>query len=190
MALKSLIVGLLVLAIWARSYSVGDVFRRGSATQFIELGSAAGNVIIRFGHDGKPTVLAGSWSRVRSAEPHELFDTTAGPSLSRSDASPWRSAGFGFHHEVIQWPIPLAIYTFLVPHWLIFILAIPSAILWVIRKLRAARGQPGAIAAPTAWCPACCMELRTARMSCPRCGGPVASAAFGAPSLATQSAAS
>src|SRR5439155_20101063 len=43
LALKSLIVALAVLALWGRSYFTGDLVRKGSEAQYVELGSAAGS---------------------------------------------------------------------------------------------------------------------------------------------------
>jgi hypothetical protein len=186
MALKSLVVGLLILAMWVRSYSVGDLFRRGTATQFIELGSTAGTVIIKFGHDGQKTRLDGTWSRVKSEEPHQLLTTNAAAAVNANADAPWHKAGFGYSREMITWPITLNVVTFLVPHWFMFLLAMPSAFLWLWRRLNRARSEGSVVVAPTAWCPTCQRELRNAVMVCPRCGGPVASGAFGAPSLVTR----
>ena len=63
MAIKSLVVGLLILVLWGRSYVVGDMFARGSSTQAIQIGSAVGVMIVQFVHDGHPTKLEGSWHR-------------------------------------------------------------------------------------------------------------------------------
>src|ERR1043165_266700 len=72
-AIKSVVVGALILWLWVRSYFVGDAFRKGSDTQYIELSSGNGAMIIRFGHDGQPTHFTGTWDHVKSAQPDDIL---------------------------------------------------------------------------------------------------------------------
>src|SRR2546421_7472108 len=98
MALKSAVFGVVILLLWARSYVVGDVVRKGNAAQYIELDSANGAVITRFGHDGNPTHLEGSWGHVSEDEPlvikkqRGMAETT------------WNRIGFGYNKVLIEDP--------------------------------------------------------------------------------------
>ena len=153
LALKSLIIGLAVLALWGRSYFVGDLVRKGSETQYIQLGSAAGSTIITFGHDGQKTTFAGKWQYVTAEEPRPMLATAGlGDSV-------WNRLGFGFHRQVVQAPARQMIVTLIAPHWLIFLLAIPSALRWAIRRARAK--NPPAVATD---------DERFAMHECPHCG--------------------
>jgi hypothetical protein len=59
----------------------------------------------------------------------------------------------------------------LLPHWLVFLLAIPSAVLWIWRNT--VRPQP-LKSGDKSWCPACWREIPGIVEKCPGCGGPVA----------------
>lgn len=163
LAIKSVVFGLLVLALWARSYWVGDTFRKGSRTQYIELCSAAGSVVVRFAHDGGPTRLLGSWEYVNSEAPRQALLE------SQMEQSTWNTLGFGFNYDrPTNLPQGLIV-NLMLPYWLVFLLAIPSALLWVVRRRKAA-ATSGAVT----WCPACWKEWPGKRDKCPRCGGVVA----------------
>ena len=173
LAIKSLLVGLAVLALWGRSYFTADLVRKGSATQFIQLGSAAGSTLITFGHDGQKTRLQGRWEYVRAEEPREML-----ASVKLGD-SVWNRIGFGFRREIVYSSPPTMHVTLVVPHWLIFLLAIPSALRWAIRRARA-----GAVLAGSAGggedprlamyeCPNCRQMFARVPPQCPVCGQPL-----------------
>ena len=153
LALKSLILGLVILALWGRSYFVGDLVRKGSDAQYIELGSAAGSAIITFRHDGQKTTFGGKWQYVSHEEPRPML-VAAG-----LGDSVWNRVGFGFQRRVAQAPAHGMIVTLIMPHWLIFLLAIPSALRWAVRRARAK--QDPVVASD---------EERFAMHECPHCG--------------------
>src|SRR6266542_6804212 len=98
MAIKSLAVGLAILLLWGRSYFVGDVFRKGTATQYVQISSASGSAVITFGHDGQPTHLAGSWGYGSVINPADIL---RGADLGDS---PWNHLGFGFTRHWVYTP--------------------------------------------------------------------------------------
>jgi hypothetical protein len=171
LALKSLVVGLAVLALWGRSYFAGDLVRRGSATQYIQVGSAAGSTLITFGHDGQRTKLEGSWQYVRSEAPKQMLSTAGlGDSV-------WNRVGFGFKRDVVQTPTRGMVVTLIVPHWLIFLLAMPSAIRWMVRKSRAAApatGESDEERFAMHVCPHCGQLFARVPTQCPVCRNPLA----------------
>ena len=171
LAIKSLVVGVAVLALWGRSYFTADLVRRGSATQFIELGSAAGSTLITFGHDGQKTRLQGTWEYVRAEEPREML-----ASVKLGDTV-WNRIGFGFRREIVYSSPPTMHVTLVVPHWLIFLLAIPSALLWMIRRSRAnaaPRASGDADPRPAMYeCPNCRQMFARVPPQCPVCGQPL-----------------
>ena len=166
LALKAAVFGVVVLILWLRSYAVADSFRKGVEPQYIELGSARGAVIVRFGHDGNDTHLVGSWRHVRAAEPADLL-AEAG-----MYDSAWNRIGFGYTRQIVGSPPHGVIVNLMLPHWLVFLLAIPSAVRWVWRWSQKAAGS--ATGATISWCPTCWREHRGALTHCPSCGGPVA----------------
>src|SRR5438552_1085839 len=172
MAIKSVVIGALILIIWARSYFVADSIVRGDERQAINLISAAGRVMVRYLHDGQPTRLRASWRLERSSDPSDVLR-----SMPQADGA-WGRLGFGFNKELFSEPQPGVRVDIVLPHWLMFLLAIPSAVLWVLRQLRSGPRQIGAFS----WCPKCCAQLSVSAQRCPRCGGPVATSAFAAPS--------
>src|SRR4051812_1094938 len=109
---------------WGRSYMLADTVRKGNTMQYIELGSASGTVLVRFGHDGKPTHLEGSWEHVKSETPKKLLDEMA------MEGSSANSFGFGYNKQVVGDPPRGVIVDILLPYWLVFLLAIPSAVRW------------------------------------------------------------
>lgn len=170
LALKSLVVGLAILGLWGRSYFVGDLVRKGTDTQWIELGSAYGSTLVTFGHDGKMTRLGGSWRYIASKDPRQMLGD-----VWISERSLWNRLGFGFHRDSYYLPARGLIYTIVLPHWLVFLLAIPSAVKWAWRRsdgglLFAAwsdrSGDDDALECPT------CGQLLWKRVphTCPRCG--------------------
>jgi hypothetical protein len=169
LALKSLLVGLAVLALWGRSYFAADLVRKGSATQYIQLGSASGSTLITFGHDGQPTRLRGSWQYVRSEAPKQMLaEAGLGDSV-------WNRIGFGFKREIVTTPTRGMVVTLIAPHWLIFLLAMPSAIRWMIRKSRAAtatQSEEDRFAMHV--CPYCGQTFARVPVQCPVCRNPLA----------------
>jgi len=162
LALKSVVVGLLILFLWGRSYFVGESFHRGTPTQYVQIGSAGGSMLVRFAHDGGPTKLLGTWERDRTSDPRQVLVQAGmgGTSLNR--------IGLGFNSRFIPQPNHGMIVNIMLPHWLVFLLAIPSAVKWVRR-----RAKERAESTPFAWCPQCTQEIRDPSDSCPSCGGPV-----------------
>jgi hypothetical protein len=174
MAIKSVIVGTLILALWVDSYWKSDTLVRGDQTQYIQLTSAAGRVLVRFVHDGQPTRLRASWHRESSADLGEALREFP------TDQSVWGRLGFAFAKERLAAPVNGMRVDIVMPLWLLFALAMPAAVLWLLRR-PSNRSAPGAA---SAWCPHCCVQFNYACTQCPRCGGPVGvGAAFSAPSL-------
>jgi hypothetical protein len=173
MAIKSVIIGVLILIVWVRSYFVSDAIIRGDSTQSIELVSASGRVLIQFVHDGQPTRLRASWRLESSREPRSVAIAMPLENDLRG------KLGFGFSKERFTSPAPGMRVSIVLPHWVLFLLAIPSALLWLIRnsRLRPRTGEA------FVWCPRCLAEIRGSPSVCPRCRGPVAASGFEAPSL-------
>lgn len=133
LALKSLVFAMLILILWARSYFVGDQFRKGDEAQWVQLTSAAGTAVVTFSHDGQATRgLFGSWDHVASDEPRAMLATAA------FRDSPWSRIGFGYSRMMITSPVRGMIVNFGLPHWAMFLLAIPSAFRWGLRRRRVA----------------------------------------------------
>ena len=170
LAVKSLIVGLAVLGLWARSYFVGDQFRRGDDAQYIQLGSARGSVIVTFGHDGTKTRFGGSWDYVASKEPRQMLaDASVG------SENVWNRLGFGFRREMTYAPVRGMRVILAAPHWLVFLLAIPSAVKWFIRRRR--REEEDAVGVFHE-CPRCGQMFARVPHTCPICGQPLAAPEF------------
>src|SRR4051812_6379423 len=100
MALKALVFGILILLMWGRSYVVGDCFMRGDERQHIQLGSAAGVVVVQFVHDGQPTKLGAEWRREATLEPRVLLDDFGMKNTF------WNQLGFGFNQHRFTSPQP------------------------------------------------------------------------------------
>ena len=166
LAIKAAIAGVLILLVWVRSYIVADAFRKGETLQYIELSSASGKVIARFGHDGRETHLVGSWQRIGATEP-SLMSAEAG-----LNGSAMNRIGFGYNKTLVGSPPQGVIVSVMMPHWFVFLLAIPSALRWLWRWSQNSAGAPSA--GVTSWCPACWREMRGAVQVCPGCGGPMA----------------
>ena len=144
LAIKSLVVGVAILALWGRSYFVGDHVRRGTKTQWIELGSASGSTIVTFGHDGQATKLSGaSWHYLASRDPRRMLRE-----VGLGQDTVVHRLGFGFHREMFNQPVPGMIVHIVIPHWLVFLLAIPSALRWVWRRSRVPGDLAAAAGAP------------------------------------------
>ena len=169
LALKSLVVGLAILGLWGRSYVAGDQVRRGDAAQYIQLGSASGSVVITFGHDGKDTRLRGTWDYVASKEPRQVLAT------ARLGDSPWNRVGFGFSKEMVVWPVRGMIVNIVLPHWLLFLLAIPSAWKWAMRRWFATQSVSDSSILE---CPRCGQMFARVPSSCPICGQALVVAEF------------
>jgi len=174
MAIKSVVIGGLILALWVRSYWKSDLLIRGDDAQSITLVSAAGRVLVTFVHDGKPTRLRASWRCITDVPSDDTLRTVAmGDSI-------WNRLGMGFQSERFAPPLIGMRVDILVPHWLMFALAMPAAVWWVVRRLNS---RPVS-SATGAWCPRCCAAFRHSGPTCRRCGGPVAvGAAFSVPPL-------
>jgi hypothetical protein len=168
LALKSLVVALAILALWGRSYFAGDQFRRGDAAQYIQLGSASGSVVVTFGHDGKETRLRGTWDYVASKEPRQVLAT------ARLGDSPWNRVGFGFSKEMVVWPVRGMLVNIVVPHWLLFLLAVPSAARWAMRRWF----TPEPIENDVLECPRCGQMFARVPHACPICGQALVVAEF------------
>jgi hypothetical protein len=173
LALKSLVVGVAILALWGRSYFVGDHVRRGTDRQWIELGSAFGSTIITFGHDGKRTTLRGSsWQYLASRDPRRMLRD-----VRMDQDSVLHRLGFGFRSDSFSEPVRGMIYHIVIPHWLVFLLAMPSAVKWVWRRSRppreagsAAGGAGGVDAYRGPWeCPTCGQMFAKPPPTCPIC---------------------
>lgn len=168
LALKSLVVALAILALWGRSYFAGDQFRRGDAAQYIQLGSAIGSVVITFGHDGKETRLRGAWDYAASQDPRQILR------VARLGDSPWNRVGFGFSKERVVWPADGLLVNLVVPHWLLFLLAIPPAARWGMRRWF----TPEPVANDVLECPRCGQMFARVPDTCPICGQPLVMAEF------------
>ena len=164
LAIKAAVFGLLILVLWVRSHFVADAFHKGNQAQYIELGSAAGTVIARFGHDGNQTHLEGSWKHVRSEEPDTMLKE------AKMEDGPWNKLGFGYNKTLITNPQPGVVVNVMLPHWLVFLLAIPSALRWLWKWSQ----KPKVYTGGRSWCPSCVREIRGVVAKCPGCGGPVA----------------
>ena len=168
LAIKSLLVAVAILGLWGRSYFAGDQFRRGDAAQYIQLGSASGSVVVTYGHDGQPTHLRGTWDYTTSKEPRQLL------AAARLGDSPWNRVGFGFNKERVVWPAQGMLVNIVVPHWLLFLLAIPTAVRWAIRRWFA----PEPVASDVLECPRCGQMFARVPSDCPICGQPLVVAEF------------
>ena len=160
MAIKSLLVALMILGLWGRSYFAGDQVRRGDAAQYIQLGSANGSIVLTYGHDGNPTRLAGSWHYLHSRDPRQIL------AAAQLGDSVWNRVGFGFSKEMVVWPVRGLMVNIVMPHWLIFLLAIPSAARWAMRRWFNDEPAEGDILE----CPSCGQMFARVPGACPVCG--------------------
>jgi hypothetical protein len=164
--IKAAVFGAVILVLWARSYMVGDTFRKGNAYQYIELSSASGSVVARFGHDGNETKLEGSWEHVKAQEPAEML------ALAGLNETPANKVGFGYRKQMIGSPPIGVVVSVMLPHWLVFLLAIPSLLRWLWRRSQSSGSRP--VDGVMSWCPACWREIPGRVACCPECKGPVA----------------
>ena len=175
LALKSLVIGLAVLGLWGRSYFVGDVVRKGSATQYVQLGSAAGVAVVTFGHDGERTRLGGSWQYVATRSPREVLkEAGLGDTV-------WNRLGLGWNRQMLDAPARGMIVRVMLPHWLVFLLAIPSAVFWVVRRRKAQMARSRASFASEGGplvCPKCGQLFGRVPASCPVFGQVLAAQEF------------
>ena len=175
LALKSLVIGLAVLGLWGRSYVVGDVVRKGSPTQYVQLASAAGVVVVTFGHDGQRTHFAGSWQYLATRTPSDILKE------ARLGDSVWNRLGLGCNHQILEPPARGMIVRVMLPHWLVFLLAIPSAVRWVVRRRKARMSRTSASVfsedGPLV-CPKCGQMFARVPASCPVCGQALAAQEF------------
>jgi hypothetical protein len=160
LAIKSLLAAVAILGLWGRSYFTGDQVRRGDAAQYIQLGSANGSVVVTFGHDGKPTQLRGTWQYVSSREPQQVL------AAAQLKDSVWNRVGFGFSQELVAWPVRGLMVNIVVPHWIIFLLAVPSAWKWAMRKWFSDEPTEEDILE----CPSCGQMFARVPHTCPVCG--------------------
>jgi hypothetical protein len=160
LAIKSLLVALAILALWGRSYVAGDQIRRGDAAQYIQLGSARGSIVLTYGHDGEPTRLRGSWHYLETRDPHQILDA------AQLRDSVWNRVGFGFSKEMQTWPVRGLMVNIVMPHWLIFLLAVPSAARWAIRRWFSNDVAEDDILE----CPSCGQMFARVPNACPICG--------------------
>ena len=160
MAIKSLLVALMILGLWGRSYFAGDQVRRGDAAQYIQLGSASGSIVLTYGHDGNPTRLTGSWHYLHSRDPRQIL------AAAQLGDSVWNRVGFGFSKEMVVWPVRGLMVNIVMPHWLIFLLAIPSAARWAMRRWFSDEITEGDILE----CPSCGQMFARVPSACPVCG--------------------
>jgi len=160
MAIKSLLVALVILGLWGRSYFAGDQIRRGDAAQYIQLGSASGSVIITYGHDGNPTRLRGTWHYLASKDPRQIL------AAAQLGDSVWNRVGFGFSKELVMWPVRGLMVNIVLPHWMIFLLAIPSAWKWAKRRWFSDDIAEEDILE----CPNCGQMFARVPQACPICG--------------------
>ena len=160
MAIKSLLAAIAILGLWGRSYVAGDQVRRGDAAQYIQLGSARGSIVITFGHDGQDTRLGGSWDYLATREPRQIL------AAAQLGDSPWNRIGFGFSKEMVVWPARGLMVNFIVPHWVIFLLAVPSAWKWAMRRWFSDLPTEEDILE----CPSCGQMFTRVPHACPICG--------------------
>ena len=160
MAIKSLLAAIAILGLWGRSYVAGDQVRRGDDAQYIQLGSARGSVVITFGHDGQDTRLGGKWDYLATREPRQIL------AAAQLGDSPWNRIGFGFSKEMVTWPVRGLMVNFIVPHWVIFLLAVPSAWKWAMRRWFSDLPTEEDILE----CPSCGQMFTRVPHACPICG--------------------
>jgi hypothetical protein len=138
---------------------IGDQFRRGDGVQYVQLTSAAGSVVVTFSHDGQKTRLGGTWSRVASGEPKEMLESAG------FGDSPWNRLGFAANRSMIEGPVRGMLVNIALPHWMMFLLAIPSAVKWVRRRVR----RPPPAPDETWECPTCGQMFARVPPECPVC---------------------
>jgi hypothetical protein len=175
LALTSLLIGLSVLALWGRSFLVGDEFRRGSDTRYVQVASADGELIVTARHEADEAgPLPGAWSHLTGRDPRDLLDgeRVDGKSL-------WNRLGFGLDSQAVDVPTHGLVVTFMLPWWLVFLLVIPPAVRWAVRRhetaVAAARGM---IDEPPLVCPTCGQMFGAVPPSCPFCGHILAAQQF------------
>jgi hypothetical protein len=90
------------------------------------------------------------------------------------DETAWNRAGFGYKKMLVGSPPNGVQVSLMLPHWLVFLLAIPSALRWLWRKSQEAGAASRSASGVMSWCPSCWREIAGMVERCPDCGGPVA----------------
>jgi len=165
LAIKSVLLGILIAAMWVRSHHTGDALRWGNKTQHIELGSADGSVIIRYANDGRAPADMRLWE-IWHADPPQIMLLRA-----RLGESRLNQAGFGLTKEPGDAGRGVVV-NVMIPHFLLVLLAIPGPMIWVWHwyHRRRRRIKLGTMS----WCPTCWREVEGIVYTCPECGGPLA----------------
>jgi hypothetical protein len=164
LAIKSVLLGIFIGSMWVRSHAVADALRWGNKTQHVEIGSAAGSVFIRYANDARPSVDIGVWE-IWHSDPPQLMLMYAG-----MGESAWNKMGFGVSKQAGDRGVGVVV-NLMVPHFLLILLAIPGPVVWVWHwHHRRRRWRLGTIS----WCPNCWCESDGIMVTCPKCGGAVA----------------
>ena len=174
-ALKSLLIGLAVLVLWGRSFVVGDELRKGTETRYVQVASAGGELIVTSRHEADETGrLVGSWSRIGARDPRDVLDDA---SVGRR--SLWNRLGFGCDSHAVDVPTQGYVVTFMLPYWMVFLLSIPAAVRWVVRRHEAAvAASKGLVDDPPLVCPTCGQMFGAVPAACPVCGQVLAAQEF------------
>ena len=167
LAIKSVVLGILIASLWVRSHWVADALRWGNRTQHVELGSAEGTVIIRYANDTRKPADMGLWE-IWHASPPQIMLMYAGLGDSRLNR-----VGFGmskFPNEANKG----VIVNVMMPHALLVLLAIPGPVVWVWQWFHRRRRFQRARLGTMSWCPNCWRQIEGIVVTCPACGGLVA----------------
>ena len=168
-AALSLVLALLIAALWVRSYWRRDALARlGTPGAAIE--SAHGQLRLWTCREF-PVALPLTWHTGNAAGSYR----GDGPGYAYDGASSWPERGWivTWHSGVVRFRVPdrrgvvaqARYFDVVVPHWLAFLLAASLPALWVARRQLAARQLRR-----VGLCVACGYDLRATPEQCPECG--------------------
>jgi hypothetical protein len=165
--IKSIVLGLLVLGVWVRSYYVCDTFWVTSGAKSASLAWAQGILIYTATADGTDAL---SLARMTSLWTHD--DPQRKLETSMPGANDVR---LGFSSTRTMPSTGGVSLTLTVPLWFVFPLIASRALFWLARC-----GVNWYLKAPrsTGWCAICQCDALSVNNHCVRCGGPVFSRAF------------
>jgi hypothetical protein len=165
--IKSIVLGLLVLGVWVRSYFVADTLAVNAGAKSASVACARGIVIYTATADGTNSI---SLPQMNREWWHEDPNYVLARSMPADDVV---RLGFSSVHSYNAMG-GLSV-TITVPLWFVFPLIASRAIFWLAR-----RGADWYLRTPrsTGWCAVCQFDAPSVNNHCVRCGAPVFDRSF------------